>query len=64
MISDLAEQIQTAGELDDAGYKRLVQINNDFQKVIMTPLNIAWVNKMSFFRKDNLKMVSKKDKFS
>jgi len=51
MISDLAEQIQTAGELDDAGYKRLVQINNDFQKVIMTPLNIAWVNKMSFFEK-------------
>ena len=39
--SDLAEQIQTAGELDDASYKRMVKINNDFQKALMTPVTIA-----------------------
>jgi len=39
--SDLAKQIQSAGELDDASYKRMVQINNDFQKALMTPITIA-----------------------
>jgi YD repeat-containing protein len=39
--SDLAEQIQTAGELDDASYKKMVKINNDFQKALMTPVTIA-----------------------
>jgi hypothetical protein len=39
--SDLAEQIQTAGELDDASYKKMVKINNDFQKALMTPVTIV-----------------------
>ena len=34
--SDLSAQIQEAGELDDASYKKMVQINNDFKKALMT----------------------------
>jgi uncharacterized membrane protein len=39
--SDLADQIQQAGELVDKAYKRMVQINNVFKKAFLTFIAIV-----------------------
>lgn len=39
--SDLADQIQQAGELVDKAYKRMVQINNVFKKAFLTSIAIV-----------------------